>query len=125
MPGGERASGRGVPPGRLILLWLILAALAAGAYLGLPRYMESLDRRIVFRQPDCMDIAREQAQSTAVGVAERADSLEAWMRSCLEERQAEMSRHADRIGYGTTGALITMSLLLTALSIRSARGTPG
>ncbi|MGB1780059.1 MAG: hypothetical protein ACPHQP_10935 [Longimicrobiales bacterium] len=125
MPGGERASGRGVPPGRLILLWLILAALSAGAYLGLPRYMESLDRRIVFRQPDCMDIAREQAQSTAVGVAERADSLEAWIRSCLEERQAEMGRHADRIGYGTTGALITMSLLLTALSIRSARGRPG
>lgn len=122
---GEGASGRGVPVGRLIVLWLILTALSAGAYLGLPRYMESLDRRIVFRPPDCMDIARERAQTTAVGVAERGDSLEAWMKSCLEERQAEMGRHADRVGYGTTGTLIALSLVLTALSIRTAWGRSG
>ena len=124
-PDGDGVSGRGVPQGRLTLLCLILAALSAGAYLGLPRYMESLNRRIVFRHPDCMDVARARAQSTVVEGTERGDSLESWMKSCLEERQEEMARHADRVGYATTGALIAMALLLTAFIVQTARGRLG
>ena len=107
-------------PQSLLLLWLTLGGLAAGAYVGLPIYMESLDARIVFRQPDCIDVARERARSTPVDVAVRGDSLEAWTRSCLSERQQEMARHADLVGFGTMGVLVTLSVLLTALAIHMA-----
>ncbi len=112
--------GRGISPGRLLLLWLLLIGLAAGAYFALPLYMESLDRRIVFRQPDCMDVARERAESTPVEISERGDSLEAWMKACLEERQEEMARHADVVGYGTMAALITIAVILAALVTQTA-----
>ena len=102
-------------------MWLGLAALSAGAYVGLPGYMESLERRIVFRQPDCMDEARDRAESTAIGLAERGDSLGSWMRSCLAERQAAMGRHADRVGYGTMGVLLLMTLAVAAFTTRSIR----
>ena len=111
---------QGLRPRTLFLLWLVLGALVAGAYFGLPIYMESLERRIVFASPDCMDVAREQARSTPVEVAARGDSLEAWMKSCLAERQQEMARHADLVGFGAMGTLIALSVLLTALIVQMA-----
>ena len=111
---------RGIRPRTLLLLWLALGALTTGAWFGLPVYLESLERRIVFRAPDCMDVAREQARSAPVDVSERGDSLEAWMKGCLEERQDEMVRHADLVGYGTMGMLTALSIVLTALIIQAA-----
>lgn len=107
-------------PQSLFLLWLTLGGLAAGAYVGLPIYMESLDARIVFRQPDCIDVAREQARSTPVDVAVRGDSLEAWTKNCLSARQQEMAQHADLVGFGAVSVLITLSGLLTAMVIHMA-----
>jgi len=124
--GGARARAStgwtfpGLKPQSLFLLWLTLGGLAAGAYFGLPIYMESLDARIVFRQPDCIDVAREQARSTTVDVAVRGDSLEAWMKSCLSERQKKMAHHADWVGFGVMSVLVTFFLLLTALVIHMA-----
>lgn len=111
----------------LVGLWIMLLGLAAGAYVGLPVYMESLDERIVFRPPDCMDVARAQADETPVAVPARGDSLQLWMANCLEERQAEMARHADLVGYGTMGVLVVLSIILTALIIQAllARVWPG
>ena len=117
---GAERTFPGMNPRLLFLLWLTLGGLAAGACFGLPIYMESLDARIIFRQPDCMDVAREQARSTTVDVAVRGDSLEAWMKSCLSVRQKEMARHADLVGFGTMGILTTLAVLLTGLVIHVA-----
>ena len=116
----QRGPAKGISPGTLVVLWVILIGLAAGAYYGLPVYMESLDQRIVFRSPNCMDVAQEQARATMLELSERGDSLQTWMTRCLEERQEEMARHADLVGYGTMGALIAMSIVLTALIIQTA-----
>ena len=117
----ERASGaRGLRPGTLVVLWVLLAGLVAAAWQGLPIYMESLDARIVFRQPDCMDVARDQARATPVEVDVRGDSLEAWTKGCLAERQQELARHADLVGYGTMATLVLMSIILTALILQTA-----
>ena len=112
----SRSASRGISPKRLLGLWILLGTLTAVAYFALPAYMESLEPRIVFRAPDCMDTAREQIRADPVEVSERGDSLRVWMTACLQERQQEMVRHADMVGYGTTSALLLMAIVLTALT---------
>ena len=112
----SRSGWRGISPKWLIGLWILLGTLTAVAYAALPVYMESLESRIVFRAPDCMDTAREQIRANPVDVSERGDSLRVWMTDCLQERQQKMVRHADVVGYGTTGALLVMAIVLTALT---------
>ena len=112
----SRSGWRGISPKWLIGLWILLGTLTAVAYVALPVYMESLESRIVIRAPDCMDTAREQIRANPVDVSERGDSLRVWMTDCLQERQQKMVRHADVVGYGTTGSLLVMAIVLTALT---------
>lgn len=117
----HRNGGRPLSPSALVGLWALLVALGAGAWLGLPSYVDSLERRIVFRSPDCMDVAAAEARRTELTLAVRGDSLEAWTRTCLEARQEELVRHADRVGIGVIGGLLALSGLAVALTLQSAR----
>lgn len=102
---------------RVLSLWLLLAGLTAGAYYGLPRYLDSLDQRILFADPDCMQVAGTRANEARLSVQARGDSLRIWTRKCLNDRQERMIRHADIVGWSTTIGLGLASVLITALTL--------
>lgn len=104
--------------GRLVLTaWAIFAVAVSVAVTQLPPYMDSLDQRIVFANPDCMSVVADSQAALGLTVEERADSAMPMLRSCMQGRQEVMLAHARKVEWGRTGALGLLSVLTLALTL--------
>lgn len=106
--------------------WVVAGLLLAGAWFGLPRYLDTFDRTIVFADPDCMQVTVDRVAREGLTLAERVDSTEVWTMTCLDDRQNRALRRANLIGW-VSNTLIALAGLVAALStaawIRGMRGS--
>lgn len=104
--------------GKLVLLaWGIMAAATGVALTQVPLYMDSLDQRIVFAHPNCMDVVGDSAAALSLSTEQRADSLMPWTRDCMEARQVTMLAHAEKVGWAATLGLLALSVLTLAITL--------
>ena len=99
------------------MAWGIMVVSVAVALTQVPRYLDSLDQRIVFANPDCMAVVGDSAAALKLTTAQRADSLAPWTRDCLRIRQDSMLGHAQRVGWGTTLVLLSLSVFTLAVTL--------
>lgn len=113
---------------QVIWSWVIVAALVAGAWYGLPRYLGTLEARIVFADPDCMQVTVDRVVEAGLDLQERVDSTAAWTVDCLEDRQAVVMRRAALVGWSANVAIgigAMIALLVTGgwvSALRTGRG---
>lgn len=112
MEKGRVWSGRWVAFG-----WVVLLAASFTAARELPRYIDSLDRRILYAYPDCTEIVADSMGVVDLTLEERQDSVMPWTRSCQDERQVEMVTHANQVTLWTTVVLGLMSLFTLAQTL--------
>ena len=96
--------------------WLVLFGASATAARQLPAYIDSLDARILYANPDCMAVVADSMGAVGLTVEERQDPVMPWTRACQDQRQVRMLEHANRVGYGTTGILLLFSVVTVALT---------
>lgn len=94
-----------------------MAVSVAVAVTQVPPYLDSLDQRIVFAHPDCMAVVGDSAATLELNTAQRTDSLAPWTRDCLRIRQDSMLGHAQKVGWGTTLALLVISVFTLAVTL--------
>lgn len=109
---GPRRSGRWVA-----FFWLVLLGSSFAAAWRLPTYVDSLDQRILYANPDCMAVVADSMGALGLSTAERQDSVMPWTRSCQEGRQLRLLEHANRVGLFTTSALALLSVFTLALTL--------
>lgn len=102
--------------GQVLAAWVVFAVGLAVAVTQVPPYLDSLDQRIVFANPDCMSVVADSQAALGLTVEERADSLTPWTRDCLRIREEVMLDHAGKVGWGATIGLVTLSILTFALT---------
>lgn len=107
----RRWSGRWVAS-----LWLVLVGASVGAAWSVPTYLDSLDQRIVYANPDCMSVVADSIGALGLTLAERQDSVMPWTRSCQEARRLSALEHGNRVGFGTTAALGLLAMLTLAVT---------
>ena len=95
--------------------WVVAGVLVAGAWFGLPRYLDTLDRTIVFADPDCMQVTVDRVAQEGLTLDERIDSTEVWTMTCLDERQDQALRRANLVGWAAN-ALIALATLVSLLT---------
>lgn len=100
----------------VLLMWIGFLGFAAAAARELPRYIDSLDQRIIYRNPDCMAIVADSMGAVGLTVEERQDSLVLWTRGCQEIRTAEMIQHSNRVTIGTGIVLFVFSVFTFAVT---------
>ena len=103
--------------------WVVVVLLVGGAWYGLPRYMATLERSIVFADPDCMQVTVDRVSAAGLTLAERIDSTEAWTKGCLEERQERVFARANLVGWSANG-LIALGILVAGLVTRAWLSAP-
>lgn len=101
----------------VVAAWSVFAIAVSLAATQVPPYLDSLDQRIVFANPDCMSVVADSQAVLGLTVEERADSSMPWTRSCMDGRQEVMLAHAQKVGWGTTIALLLLSVLTLALTL--------
>jgi hypothetical protein len=106
----------------VLIAWGILTVSVAIALTQVPWYLDSLDQRIVFAQPDCLAVVGDSAAALELTTAQRADSLTPWTRDCLRIRQDSMLGHAQKVGWATTLALVVLSVFTLAITLAWAWG---
>ena len=104
--------------GRLVLTaWAIFAVAVSVAATQVPPYMDSLDQRIVFANPDCMSVVADSQAALGLTVEQRADSAMPMLRSCLQGRQEVMLAHAQKVEWAATLGLLALSVLTLAVTL--------
>ncbi|MEM7415078.1 MAG: hypothetical protein AAF389_06250 [Gemmatimonadota bacterium] len=100
----------------VLLMWIGFLGFAAAAARELPRYIDSLDQRIIYRNPDCMLVVADSMGALGLTVEERQDSVVSWTRACQRIRTAEMIEHSNRVTIGTGIVLFIFSVFTFAVT---------